>query len=89
MPRSQPGELHGRWKGEAATQHPKHRFISRRKTKTGVCTACRERPKPYKNNQFGTDWANIKGHVYSHNPDDYVELCRSCHMLYDHGKIDL
>jgi len=52
----------------------KHDFIKIVKPKTGICSICNERKK--------TDLANID-HVYSDNPDDWMELCRSCHLTWD------
>lgn len=30
------------------------------------------------------EWALKKGHQYSDNPDDYLQLCPSCHRKYDY-----
>ena len=63
-----------RYKGDAAGLVAKHHWVKRRKQKTGVCSRCGERRY--------TEWANID-HKYSRNLDDYIELCKPCHIKHD------
>jgi len=56
----------------------KHKWVQKCKGKASKCTSknCSGNSKTY-------HWALIKDREYSHNPDDYIELCCSCHGKYD------
>ena len=62
------------WKGEKAGYQAIHQWVRRHKQKTGKCVLCNK----YKE----TIWANVD-HKYKRDLDDYIELCRTCHALYD------
>jgi uncharacterized protein YlaI len=68
------GKEHHLWKGEDATIKCKHSWVKRHKGFAKRCSICGKTKN--------IDWAN-KDHKYSRNLDDYIELCRSCHRLYD------
>lgn len=51
-----------------------HVYIHRNWTKAGFCEQCQKVCK--------TQWAN-KDMLYLLNPDDWLELCPSCHFKYD------
>ncbi len=78
MGKSKMGEKNHQWKGDEVGVNGIHRWVRRHKGKPQICERC------------GTaehlDWAN-KDHSYKRNLDDYISLCRSCHMKYDiqHG----
>lgn len=69
------GERNGNWKGAEVGYQALHRWVRRWGTKLGICFHCREAKKQ-------TEWANISGE-YRRDLSDYIELCRSCHKLYD------
>lgn len=71
------GSKHRLWKGEDAGIKPKHAWVKRHKGKAKECTQCDKTSETHQ-----IDWANID-HKYKRNLDDYIELCRSCHRLYD------
>lgn len=80
------GANHPNWKGEDAGYFTKHNWVLNNYGKASRCTnrdtgiltiKCKN-----KTNNF--DWANISGE-YHRTIDDFMELCRSCHMLYDLG----
>ena len=52
----------------------RHQYIKRFKPKPRFCTIC--------NQEKRLDLASIR-HTYTKNPEDYIWLCRSCHMLFD------
>lgn len=85
---------HNMWKGVLAGYDAKHMFIKKHYGKAKKCEnpKCRyprynkkgrlmHRPKRY-------EWANTTG-TYTHNVEDYIQLCPSCHRLYDNGKLKL
>lgn len=74
------GERHPQWKGEGAGYMALHNWLRRTAEKSGACAECGKEGK--------TDWANISGE-YRRDLDDYLELCRSCHMRCDRGGAQL
>ena len=62
------------WKGEDASYAAKHNWVRRHKQKTGKCVLC--------NRHKETIWANID-HEYKRDLNDYIELCRACHNIFD------
>lgn len=70
------GEKHPRWRGEDVSYRYAHIWAGRHKDKTGICSRCAA--KRY------TEWANVHPErQHSRNLDDYVELCKRCHMELD------
>jgi len=63
------------WKGDDAGYRALHTYLQKHSPKTGVCEECGAAGT--------TDYALIKGRVYSRERSDYRELCRGCHMIYD------
>lgn len=61
-----------------------HNYIRRNFGAASKCTNSKC-PKVSKNYQ----WANRIGRNLSHEKDDYVELCVSCHKLYDSDKLKI
>jgi len=51
-----------------------HTVIRRYWTKTGICEICEKENK--------TEWADKNG-KYVYNRDEFLELCRKCHSIYD------
>ena len=62
------------WKGENISYRQLHSWVKKVKTKIGMCEHCHR----YKN----TDWAN-KSREYKRELNDWIELCRYCHIKYD------
>lgn len=60
-----------------------HIWLNRNHPRTGRCERCGSEPGTRK--PSGTQWA-FKRHPapYTHNVDDYRELCPSCHAIVDH-----
>lgn len=69
------GKRHPCWKGDEASYSSLHEWIRRKKGKAGnyKCAHCDKQAR---------DWANID-HTLSRNLDDYMPLCRTCHIKYD------
>jgi len=70
------GEGNPSWKGKNAKVSSKHTWLTKY-YKKGPCEHCGENKKL-------RDWALIKGKEYEHNRDNYMPLCRSCHLKYDY-----
>lgn len=75
-------EKHQNWLGTAAGYEAKHKFMRKN---LGKATHCELDPT-HINCRF--EWANLD-HQYSRHPADYIQLCRSCHMRYDIGKLTI
>ena len=78
MSKTHIGELNPNWKGDVKNIKSiatLHEYIARRKKKPLFCQICGKKKK--------LELANIKGHKYTRNPDDYMWLCRSCHTKLD------
>ena len=71
------------WLGDDAGYGAIHNWIRR---KFGEPTKCEKCLKT--NNERKINWAN-KGHTYKRIKSDWVQLCYSCHRLFDYGKIKL
>lgn len=54
---------------------------SKLRNKHGSATKCSN--KECSKKSFIYEWALITGREYTDNPDDYIQLCRSCHRRYD------
>jgi len=50
----------------------------------GSAIRCESLKCKRKSKQF--DWALIKGKKYEHNRNNFKQLCRSCHLIYDRHK---
>lgn len=70
-----------------------HKRMLRSNSKIGKCVACKTFAGS--TGYTGTQWALLHGNAthiddygreYSVNLEDYVEICRSCHKLYDNGE---
>lgn len=76
------GRNHHLWKGDKAGYAALHRWLIRHKPRTGICEHCGDQRKPGRDGRPGTDFANISGE-YRRDIDDYVELCKPCHRVFD------
>lgn len=68
---------HPSWKGDDVKYVALHQWVNKHKGRANQCSNiyC-----PGISSTF--DWANIDS-AYKRNLDDFVSLCRSCHMRYD------
>lgn len=73
----QHGTANHRWLGDAAHSNGIHTWIRRNWKKQGACETCGKDGR--------TDWAFLY-HPEPHTRErsDYIELCRSCHVRFDH-----
>lgn len=74
----------GNWKGEDAKYRAIHLWVERHK---GLPTTCEKCGRTNLHRQQ-IDWANID-HKYRRNLDDYIRICRKCHMKYDKIKLKI
>jgi hypothetical protein len=71
------------WKGDNASYYSKHQFLSKNHGKPSECTYCSIKGKKKKGGRWSIQWAKIKNRAYSHDVNDYIALCRTCHSKYD------
>jgi len=74
---SHKGEGNPMWKGDEAKHAAIHVWLAKNKIKK-KCEFC--------NSIKFIDYALIRGLKHSHNINNYMTLCRSCHMKYDRQK---
>lgn len=77
------GSNHYGWKGDGVGYSGLHTWVSRHKTKIGVCQDCGRDVGT--NWPRGTQWANVSGE-YRRDLDDFRELCTPCHRRFDLGR---
>lgn len=83
------GTEHPHWKGANASYFAKHEFINSNFGKASRCEneGCvypRKNPsRTWLKEPKRFEWALKHGRDYSHNKEDYVMLCKSCHSIYD------
>ena len=68
------------WKGDKVGYQAIHGWIKSRKLKPNLCELCKINP-PY-------DLAS-KGDIYTRNLNDWMWICRRCHMLLDGRLVNL
>jgi hypothetical protein len=70
------GKGNPQWKGDKAKYSSIHSWLKRHFNKDNmVCQHC--------NNNKKLDFALLKNKKYIHNRDNFILLCRSCHIKYD------
>ena len=68
------GAKNPQWKGGEVSYREVHKWVSNWKMMRAACEACGLVRK--------LDWANVD-RKYQRVLDDYIALCRSCHVKYD------
>jgi hypothetical protein len=63
-----------RWKGDAASVSAIHIWRNRHRPRMGVCQKCGR-------DDQRTDWHNFSETYPRYDDSDWIELCRSCHLL--------
>jgi len=71
-----------KYKGDAAKNGAKHMYLY---VTFGLASHCENNPIHIGRRY---NWANLD-HKYTRDPNDYAQLCMSCHSLYDRGKISV
>lgn len=66
------------WKGDKASVSAFHTWLTKHHGRPDVCE---NRLCMGGSNIF--EWCLKKGRKYSHNIEDYLRMCRSCHRKYD------
>lgn len=70
------GPEHHQWKAERVGYRALHMWLRKHKAKTGACSRCGA--------ERYTEWANVaENREHSRDLDDYVEVCKPCHMRMD------
>mgnify|MGYP001574710443 CR=1 FL=1 len=72
------GKNNPMWKGKDAGKGAVHDYFRTRIKKPDLCPRCRK-AKPY-------DLANLTEHKYKRQINDFMWLCRRCHMQLDNRK---
>lgn len=67
-----------RWKGDKAGKTAVHKWLAKHFGRPSFCIHpdCNKKSKNY-------EWCKIEGRSYTHNSEDYIWLCKSCHRRYD------
>ena len=74
-----PGDKNPNWKGDSVGVIGIHIWIKKNFAKKRVCEFCGFKS----NNPLRIDFALIKGMKYERKRENFIELCRSCHSIYD------
>ena len=82
--KSKLGSKNPLWKGDNVGYSGLHLWIQSKLGKPNICTYC----KKVKLSNRQIDWAN-KSHNYKRDLDDWIRLCRKCHIAYDRGLIKI
>lgn len=64
------------WKGKDTKYPSIHTWLSKNHKKPSKCSHCEKEKK--------LDWALIKNRKHDHDINNYMALCRSCHLKYDY-----
>ena len=66
------------YKGDKAGKTAMHHYIAKHYGRPSICEnpLCEGKSKSF-------DWCIKTGRAYSHNREDYLRMCRSCHRRYD------
>jgi len=73
------GERNGAWRGDGVGYTALHQWIYKQVGRA-VEHLCAECLGP------ANDWANVSGE-YRRDTEDFIPLCRSCHIIFDQGVI--
>lgn len=76
-------ESHFGWKGDKASYHAKHRWISRNWPRPKRCKECGIMGIVGKGGRWTIDYANISG-KFLRVIEDWKPLCRKCHRAFDY-----
>lgn len=72
------GEKNGMWKGDKVSYWGIHKWLVKQFGNANKC----ERKQCYKRN-FIYQWALRKGKNYERKRENFIQLCKSCHSIYD------
>jgi len=75
------GENNVNWKGENVSYRELHKWLNKKFGKPRQCQHCNSTSEKI------YDWANISKE-YKRDLDDWIRLCRSCHIKYDRKSKD-
>lgn len=70
-------EKHHLWKGDFISYSVLHRWVQKHLGVASICSNCLTTSKITR-----IEWANISGN-YLRQLDDWLPMCRSCHMIFD------
>jgi hypothetical protein len=76
--KSNEGENGGHWKGDSVGYWGIHKWLIKNYGKATKCSSAKCRK-----NSIHYEWALIKGKKYERKKENFIELCKSCHSIYD------
>lgn len=76
-------EISGNWKGNSAIPASKRVWLKNNYGNPAKCSMCGILGKKYRDSLWSIMWCIKKGHQYSHEKEDYLHLCRTCHREYN------
>lgn len=79
------GEQTSQWKGDDVGYGAAHSRLRRYRGAPGTCEFCGGEAHQWALSKDAEVWKvdSKSGHAFSTRPDDYLALCRSCHVAYD------
>ncbi|MFZ2152271.1 MAG: hypothetical protein WAV09_04145 [Minisyncoccia bacterium] len=88
-------EKHHSWKGKEAGYIAMHQWLRRKFGKANKCEnqSCKY-PRKNANGKIifyptRFEWAIIHGNEHDHERENYIQLCKSCHVRYDLNLINI
>lgn len=76
------GNEHAGWK-ENPNYAALHGWLSNNFEKSTKCELCNSSKKMFKNNRPSIEWALKKGCEYERKRENFICICRKCHLIYD------
>ena len=74
------GTKSSRWAGNKISKNGIHTWLGMNYKKTGICKFCCNK---FEVKGHNTEWALIKRRKYKRKRENFIELCRKCHVNYD------
>lgn len=76
--------IHKKWSGNHVGYNGIHIWLRKKFGRASVCEnkSCSQKSRVFQ-------WALLRGRAYLRTRSNFVQLCVSCHRLYDNGRIEL
>lgn len=71
------------WKGDNASYSAFHMYLRKNYGNPLICESCMKIGAKGLAGRWNIDWALKIGFEHDHKRENYLQLCRSCHMKYD------
>lgn len=66
-----------------------HKWLQRKFGKANSCENRKNRILPFACSGISIyfNWAKLQGKIYDRKRENFIQLCRSCHVIYDENRI--